>query len=388
MPDLTPEQLKQALQSAVAEIEANMGNILFNAANVGAAQMQFRVFNKGITTGGTNMKYKSAPYKRLRTDAGLQTNHKDLMFTGNLFNSLTILSKSNEEVSYGFNNAETATIRTYQETSDKQVNEPIFDLNEKEEMAMYKAIGKGLGDLIIKTITSYPNKPAKVAMEGKDPVSKSIARQQKKKAQRKAIEKKKKLKERVAKAESSPNKLTRVELQKKALIKADLKASSIIKNKEALQKQLRQKQKEINAKQREAKAKALQRFNKRKQYLEKFINKKQEMADKYAMKLDKVKSGSKSAKEYSRKYLNTKKQIDKARAELYTTKFTSPTSKSNPIQKRLDAQNLKLAKARASIRSQANQLKQSKGKMREQQRIARAKQLRMGTYKPKKRKKK
>ena len=162
MPDLTPEQLKQALNNAVAEIEANIGNIMFNAANVGASQMQFRVFNKGITTAGTNMKYKSAPYKKLRTDAGLQVNHKDLIFTGNLFNSLTIVGKSNEQVSYGFNNAETATIRTYQETSDKQVNEPIFDLNEKEQMAMYKTIGKGLGDLIIKTITSYPNRPAKV----------------------------------------------------------------------------------------------------------------------------------------------------------------------------------------------------------------------------------
>jgi hypothetical protein len=186
MPDLTPEQLKQALQNAVAEVEANMGNILFNAANIGAAQMQFRVFNKGVTTAGTNMRYRSAPYKRLRTDAGLQTNHKDLMFTGNLFNSLTILSKSNEQVSYGFNNAETATIRTYQETSPKQVNEPIFDLNEKEEMAMYKAIGKGLGDLIIKTITAYPNRPARV-----EPKAVSIPKP-KKAVKKKPVKKKKK----------------------------------------------------------------------------------------------------------------------------------------------------------------------------------------------------
>jgi hypothetical protein len=187
MPDLTPEQLKQALQNAVAEVEANMGNILFNAANIGASQMQFRVFNKGIATAGTNMRYRSAPYKRLRTDAGLQVNHKDLMFTGNLFNSLTILSKSNEQVSYGFNNAETATIRTYQETSPKQVNEPIFDLNEKEQMAMYKAIGKDLGDLIIKTITAYPNRPAKV---GADPVEKSKKRNAKKVRKQKQAQKK------------------------------------------------------------------------------------------------------------------------------------------------------------------------------------------------------
>ena len=185
MPDLTPEQLKQALNNAVAEIEANIGNIMFNAANVGASQMQFRVFNKGITTAGTNMKYKSAPYEQLRVDAGLQVNHKDLIFTGNLRDSLTIVSRSNEQVSYGFNNAETATIRTYQETSPKQVNEPIFDLNEKEQMAMYKAIGKGLGDLIIKTITSYPNKPAKVE-------PKSVTKRAPKKAVKKKTVKKKK----------------------------------------------------------------------------------------------------------------------------------------------------------------------------------------------------
>jgi hypothetical protein len=159
MPDLTPEQLKQALQNAVAEVEANMGNILFNAANIGASQMQFRVFNKGVATSGKKMNYRSAQYKKKREDAGLQTNHKDLTFTGNLFNSLTILSKSDKEVTYGFNNAETATIRTYQETSDEQVNEPIFDLNKKEEKAMYDSIKTSVEAIIIRSITNYPNTP-------------------------------------------------------------------------------------------------------------------------------------------------------------------------------------------------------------------------------------
>ena len=302
MPDLTPEQLKQALQSAVAEIEANMGNILFNAANVGAAQMQFRVFNKGITTAGTNMKYKSAPYKRLRTDAGLQTNHKDLMFTGNLFNSLTIVGKSNEQVSYGFNNTEMATIRTYQETSDKQVNEPIFDLNEKEEMAMYKAIGKGLGDLIIKTITSFPNRPAKV---GADPVEKSIARNKAKKKKQK-IQKK-------ATAEKA---------------RAKRKIESKEKTKQAITKQVE-------------------------------IIKKREDSYRQAMaKLSKVKN----EKQYDKlRAVADKKQASLFRARAVLANKKKALEKLTPVKKELT---------------------------KVEKRIARAKAMRQGTYKPKKRKKK
>ena len=372
MPDLTPEQLKQALRSAVAEVEANMGNILFNAANVGAAQMQFRVFNKGITTAGTNMKYKSAPYKRLRTDAGLQTNHKDLMFTGNLFNSLTILSKSNEQVSYGFNNAETATIRTYQETSDKQVNEPIFDLNEKEEMAMYKAIGKGLGDLIIKTITSYPNKPAKV---GADPVEKSKKRNAKKVQKKKAVQKKQALKKRAQKAES---RILGVEKQKKALLSKNIQATNAIKKKTQLEAQLKATQsRRVN-------------FDKKKKQLQETIQKRDKLIQANSQKLAKSRSGSKASKEYARKLEFHKSQRENALSNL--NNLNSKSANLSKLNKQVETASKRVTRLSQDITKRTQKLnefkKKTAPKLREEQRKLRAKQKRMGNYKPKKRKKK
>lgn len=377
MPDLTPEQLKQALQNAVAEVEANMGNILFNAANVGASQMQFRVFNKGITTSGKRMEYRNAPsnYTNLRLDAGLSISVKDLTFTGNLFNSLTILSKSNEQVSYGFNNAEMATIRTYQETSDKQVNEPIFDLNEKEEMAMYKAIGKDLRDLIIRTITNFPNKPAKVAMEGKDAVSKSVARQQKLKAKRKKYARKEALKK---KAKEDKIKLakrqTRTEILQKSINKTNLKSSELIKKKQSAEKALKSNQfRRIDT-------------SKRAEYLQGVIKRKQAYADANAVKLAKSRTGSKAGKEYARKLAQQRKEISLAKQAL------SEVKQVKQLKKTISDSSKQLQKSRSQYKTQSAKMKSSQKKLTKKQRIKkvelRAKQIRMGTYKPKKRKKK
>lgn len=393
MANLTPEQFEKALSNAKQALQANMGKILINATNLGSAEMQTRVFNRGLTTAGKQMNYRSKAYMKLRQDAGLQTNWKDLTFTGDLFYSMNILSTAEKEVTYGFNNGETAQIAEWQQTSDKQVNEPIFELSEKEKAKMEKQMALDVYAILQSAIDNFPSVPTAKAIQKRDAVSKSISRQQQKKAKQRKFARKQALKNRVATAQkSTAQKQTRLGLQQKKLIKTDLKTSSIIKKKQELQKQLKAKQKLINAKQKEINAKALKKFNNRKSYLESFIQRKQGQADIYALKLDKVKSGSKSAKDLSQKYLNAKKQIDKARKELYTSKFTAPTKKTNPVQKRLDAQKTKLAQSRASYKSQATKYQQTKKsvsqKAREQQRKLRAKQLRMGTYKPKKRKKK
>ncbi len=393
MANLTPEQFEKALANAKQALQANMGKILVNASSIGSAEMQRRVFNRGITTAGKQMNYRSKAYMKLRQDAGLQTNWKDLTFTGDLFYSMNILSTAEKEVTYGFNNSDTAQIAEWQQTSDKQVNEPIFELNEKEKAKMEKQMALDAYAILQSAIDNFPSVPTAKTIQKRDAVSKSISRQQQKKAKQRKFERKQALKNRVATAQKSGIKRrTSLDAQKNRLIKSDLKTSSIIKKREALQQQLKAKQKLINAKQKEINKKALQKFNNRKSYLESFIQRKQGQADIYALKLDKVKSGSKSAKDLSQKYLNAKKQIDKARKELYTSKFTAPTKKTNPVQKRLDAQKTKLTQSRASYKSQATRYQQTKKsvsqKAREQQRKLRAKQLRMGTYKPKKRKKK
>lgn len=196
--NLTPDDYKKAMQNAIKVVETNVGKIMLNGANLGSALMQSRVFNKGIATSGKKMTYRSAPYKRLRKDAGLQTAHKDLTFTGNLFNSLTILGSNNKEVNYGFNNSETSEIANYQETSNKQVNEPIFDLSKKEIQQVEKAMTKDVLRIVVASFENYPNVPS-VSPLREDPVQKSIARNQKKKAK---SNKKKKLSARQTRAQN------------------------------------------------------------------------------------------------------------------------------------------------------------------------------------------
>ena len=182
--NLTPEQFEQACKNAIVSVEKNISKILVNATNIGSAEMQFRIFNKGLTVAGNKMMYRSAPYKRLRTDAGLQTAYKDLIFTGDLFYSLSILGTGNNEVVYGFNNMRTAEIAGYQEES-KQVGQPIFELNLKEFNQMEKQFARDVAKVFTGSLESYPNMPT-VSNIGKSATDKSIARNKAKKTKVKA----------------------------------------------------------------------------------------------------------------------------------------------------------------------------------------------------------
>jgi hypothetical protein len=184
MANLTPEQFEKALSNAKQALTKNIGKILINATNIGSSEMQVRVFNRGQTTAGKQMRYRSAPYKKLRTDAGLQTNWKDLIFTGDLFYSLTILSTAEKEVTYGFNNADTAQIAEWQQTSDVQVGEPIFPLNQKEISKMERQIAIDVAKVFTGALESFPNMPS-VSGIGKSATEKSIARNKAKKAKAK-----------------------------------------------------------------------------------------------------------------------------------------------------------------------------------------------------------
>jgi len=159
--DITPEQFEQACKNASKVVQQNIGNILINVTNIGSGELQYRVFNDGKTTSGKKMLYKNAPsnYTRLRKDVGLRTDLKDLIFTGNLFYSMNILSTKNNQVVYGFNNSGTAQIAEWQETSDKQVNQPIFDLSPKEIDLMEGQFARDVESIFTSALEDYPNQP-------------------------------------------------------------------------------------------------------------------------------------------------------------------------------------------------------------------------------------
>lgn len=199
MANLTPEQFEQALNNAKQALQANMGKILINATNIGSADMQTRVFNRGLTTAGKRMEYRNAPsnYTNLRLDAGLQISYKDLTFTGNLFYSMNILSTADREVTYGFNNAETAQIAEWQQTSPKQVNEPIFELSPKEIAKMERQMALEALAIIKGAIDGYPNVPTIKGEKTRKPrppkrAKKKPTKAKKATAKKKPIKKKKK----------------------------------------------------------------------------------------------------------------------------------------------------------------------------------------------------
>jgi len=157
--NLTPDEFKMAMDNAVKAVESNVGKIMLNGANLGRGLMQRRVFNKGVATSGKKMTYKNKRYEILRTNAELQIEHKDLTFTGNLFNSLTMLTSNDKQVSYGFNNDEMATIANYQETGDHQVKEPIFKLQKKEIKTVEDTMFADVARVCLSAIENYPDMP-------------------------------------------------------------------------------------------------------------------------------------------------------------------------------------------------------------------------------------
>lgn len=248
--NITPAQFEQACKNAVKVVSDNMGNILINATNIGSGEMQYRVFNQGKTTAGTQMKYRKAPsaYTKLRQDAGLQVRHKDLQFTGDLFYSMNILTTKNNEVVYGFNNDGAAQIAEWQETSKVQVHEPIFDLSEKEVNLMEAQFARDVTRIFTSALENFPEIPT--VKRGTDPVKKSIARNKQKKAKAKKIQQKSSITDKFAKQKQIKEK----------------KSASVIKKQEQVKKA---QQKIGQTKSESARAKAIESLNKKKLALEK-----------------------------------------------------------------------------------------------------------------------
>lgn len=172
--------------------EANLPNMLFNAANVGSAEMQWRVFNQGKAADNSVQHYRSSYYKRLRTEVGRQVAYKDWILSGDLFNSLGLRLRGKDVIEYAFNSRRQAEIAGYQEQA-RQVGKPIFTLNADEIAVVEKAFQADLSRLV-KAVNNAPleNQSVVRLAPKKNAVQKSIGRHKEKKAKAKAVAKKKK----------------------------------------------------------------------------------------------------------------------------------------------------------------------------------------------------
>jgi hypothetical protein len=336
--NLTPEDYKKAMANAVKVVETNVGKIMLNGANLGSGLMQRRVFNKGVATSGKKMMYRSAPYKRLRVDAKLQIAHKDLTFTGNLFNSLTILGSNNKEVNYGFNNSEMAEIAEFQETGEHQVKEPIFKLSKKEIQQVEKAMTKDVLRIVVATFESYPNVPS-VSPLKEDAVNKSIRRNTDKKKRDKIRKQKENAKKRIGR---EPRQRQLSEIQKReATIAKGKQAKSELKSNQFARKNIQSQTEKLNT----------------------YISTRQAKLNEIGVKLAKTKTGSKKGKELSARMIKLKTEVSSARQKLSQVGKVS----------QLKSQIASASKAQSGLRTM--------------KRVDRAKKMRQGVYKPKKRKK-
>jgi len=377
--NLTPEQFEQACKNAIVAVEKNISKILINATNIASSTLQRRIFNDNKTTAGKVMRYRSKPYQKLRTDAGLQNIMKDLIFTGDLFYSMTILNTAENEVVYGFNNNRTAEIARFQETSDIQVNEPIFSLNLNEEKKALRQVNIDLGKVFISALESFPNIPTtpQLQLSGEDAVSKAQRRNRQKQQKRKAFARKQKQKEDLKAGKTPQKRYSKVESRERAISKAQAKKSEVnTKATKILQERDRAKA-ELKKNEFARKNLALQ-TNKAKKYLKV----REERLAKVQSQLAKTRSGSKN-----RQILT--KRLEKAQFEIKTAKNKLENiQRVKTAKKTITKSKTSIAKTRSEYSKAIEQIRKKSEGMREMKRIDRAKKLRMGTYKPKKRKKK
>jgi len=201
---MNPEQFEKAMQNFAVAFQTELPKILMNGANVGSALMQRRIFNKGQSADLETMHYRNKRYKLLRTDAGLQVGVKDLEFTGNLFNSLTLMRTAPYTVAYQFNNAESAQIANYQEGSD-QVGKIIFALANKEAEAVERAVNMDFKRLAERAVANSNQVPNLAPQLNEKPVKSRTAI--KKKAIKKKANKSVTLREKLRKANARKKRL-------------------------------------------------------------------------------------------------------------------------------------------------------------------------------------
>jgi chromosome segregation ATPase len=302
---------------------------------------------------------------------------KDLIFTGDLFNSMTILSTAEKEVAYGFNNARTAQIAEYQETSNIQVNEPIFDLSEAEKNKAERQFAIDVSKIFTGALENFPNMPsANVLKSDEDAISKAQRRNRQKQQKRKAYARKEKQKEAIKAGKVPRKQYTKVEARERAISKAQAKKSALNTKATSILQQRDRAKAELKKNEFARKNLALQTKK-----AKKYLKVREERLAKVQSQLAKTRSGSKN-----RQVLT--KRLEKAQFEIKTAKSKLENiQRVKTAKKTITKSKTPIAKVRSDYSKAIQQIRAKNTGLREMKRKERAKKLRQGTYKPKPRKK-
>jgi hypothetical protein len=271
-----------------------------------------------------------------------------------------------------------AEIANYQETSDKQVNQPIFDLSTKEIAQVERAMAKDVARMVVATIESYPNPPGTgvLKMAGEDAMSKSQRRNRIKQKKRKAYARKQKRKEDIKAGKVFKPRLNKVDSRDKAIAQAKKKKSDLnIKATSILQKREKAK---AELKRNEFTRKNLKLQQSR---ISKYIKVRQDRLAVATTKLSKTRAGSKNNQNAIARVQRLQKEISTANRKL------NDISKVKSAKKTIAQSKSPIKRIRAQSATQTKAIKDKSVGLRELRRIQRAKRIRQGTHKPKKRKK-
>lgn len=143
------------LNSIAEKLAADQHKIEIAALNAAYVPMMQRIFGKGKDGGGFALdgellgKY-SKNYRALRIRRGLGI-AKNLTLDGNLKNSVQLGTNNGKNV-IGFESTDMKNIGRWQETSDVQVNRPIFGLTEFEQNEGQRVLIEGIQESLKRAI--------------------------------------------------------------------------------------------------------------------------------------------------------------------------------------------------------------------------------------------
>lgn len=144
--------ISKRLDKLAACILQEKEKVEVEALEAGKSLMIKRIFGVGANGGGRTLdgdlfgEYTDA-YRQKRIRKGLTNLNKNLFFTGALQHSIQVGTNSGKNV-LGFTDLELEKIARFQEESELQINEPIFQLNDEELSIALETVMNGVENSI------------------------------------------------------------------------------------------------------------------------------------------------------------------------------------------------------------------------------------------------
>jgi len=146
---MTPEEFRKMITNISQFIAANRQNYLLLGAKRIEGLLKRRVFNDGKDSKGDSIgQYKSKPWKKKREKEGRQIGFVDLEFTGDLRNSIQVVSEGNDVYLAIIRDADFVKAKGNEERRKKDIFLPTEDERERTEKYIEDLIAEDFDKLL------------------------------------------------------------------------------------------------------------------------------------------------------------------------------------------------------------------------------------------------